>query len=76
MANILFGQDWAEVAEAKSTAVSDDAKGEEKTKIGFKLYHLNVENNSIYFLMPDLKKLKGDAINSLVAMLFESLKNT
>ena len=62
MSEIMFGQDWVEVAEAKSTVVKED-----KTTPAFKLYML--PNSAIYFLLPD-KKLKGDAINPLVSKLF------
>jgi len=71
MANILFGQDWVEVAEAKTTVVSDDVKADDKIKTAFTLYRLEAENNTIYFLMPDLKKMKSDAVNPLVSQLFE-----
>ena len=69
----MFGQSWVEVAEGKATQVKEN-----KTKTQFNIYLLpdNASGNSIYVLLPDLKKLKGDAISPLVSALFEQLKGT
>ena len=70
MANIMYGQSWVDVAEARSTAVNSEKA--DKTKTAFTIYHVVESTDSaIYFLVPDLKKMSGDAVNPLVTKLFE-----
>ena len=73
MVNIMFGKHWAKAAEGTSTS-SKGEKGE-KTKTVFTLNQLVEANGVVYFLLPDLQKQSGDAVNPLSGLLFEQIKN-
>ena len=70
MVNIMFEKSWTKAAEGLSKPVKEDKK-EDKTKTAFTLNQIVEGNSVIYFLLPDLQKLGGNAVNPLSDLLFE-----
>jgi len=70
MVNIMFEKSWVKAAEGLSKPVKEDKK-EDKTKTAFTLNQIVEGNSVIYFLLPDLQKLSGNAVNPLSDLLFE-----
>ena len=71
LAKILYGATWQEIGEATSTKSStkDMSAADAEPKCIMKLYSLNGPS-SYYFALPDVEKMKGDAVSTVVSQLF------
>ena len=67
MVKIMLGATWTEVGTATSTKTSaQGSAASREPKTIMTLY----SSGNFYFALPDLEKMKGDAINPLVNQLF------
>ena len=71
LAKILYGENWQEIGEATSTKSStkDKSAADAEPKSIMKLYSFNGPS-SFYFALPDVEKMKGDAVSTVVSQLF------
>ena len=72
MAKIMYGADWQQVGEATSTSTSsknDGSAEEKKPKTIMTMYAFNGAT-PFYFAMPEIEKMKGDAVNQVTNQIF------
>ena len=72
LAKIMYGADWQEIGEATSTKTSstkDDTAADRVPKTILKLYSFNGPT-PFYFALPELEKLGGADVSTIVSQLF------